>query len=102
MIDFKDYSDEILIARGKYSILLKEQKLQKKLLCDLNQNLTSCTTLICARMQPKFNDVPQNVDNLLDSANSIIEQIAICTQKIISLAQQMDDIFTIAWPDFKG
>lgn len=102
MIDFKSYSDDILIAKGKYSILLKEQKLQKKLLCDLNQSLTSCTTLICARMQPKFNDVPQNVDDLLNSANSIIEQISTCTQKIISIAQQMDDIFTIAWPDFKG
>lgn len=102
MINFEEYDDAILIAKGKYSILLKEQKLQKKLLCDLNQSLTSCTTLICARMQPKFNDVPQNVDDLLGSANSIIKQIDTCTQKIISLAQQMDDIFTIAWPDFKG
>jgi len=102
MINFNEYNDEILIARGKYSTLLKEQKFQKKLLCDLNQNLISCTTLILGRMQPKFDDPLKNVDDLLNVGKAIFSKIEICTQKIISITQQMQSIYIDAYPQHES
>tara|TARA_R110000868_G_C10972514_1_gene770268 strand:- start:5406 stop:5714 length:309 start_codon:yes stop_codon:yes gene_type:complete len=102
MINFENYDSEMLLARGKYSTIRKEHEQAKKELSQLVGKLTSCASQILRKMQPDFDDVPASQSDLLELARWTITEMEQTAARITSLAQQKEDLRSIAWPSAEG
>jgi len=86
-------SDEILLARGKYSTLSKERHEQIKRVQDICRTVQGTVPLILSDAQEK-----PPVENHLELLGKCIENLITSRERLITLSLGMNELEEEAWP----
>jgi len=96
-MDLSTISDDLLLARGRYSTIraMHEDELQR--LQVLTGQLSAFGSQMLRFMQPKDGE-PCDIAGLLKDARNTIDSIEKCAAAINELAAQRAELSPIAWP----
>lgn len=97
MIDLTKIDDETLIARGKYSTIRAAHEDSKKQLSVLCGELSATASKVLHQMQPSNDEMPVPVAGLIAAGRATLDEMDVCTQRILGLAQQKQDVKPLAW-----
>ncbi len=97
MIDLTKIDDDTLMARGKYSTIRAAHEDEKKRLSVLCGELSSTATKVLRQMQPDGDELPAPVAGLIATGRATLDEMDVCTQRIVGLAQQKQEVKQFAW-----
>jgi hypothetical protein len=96
-MNFDDFDQDLLLARGKYATTRAAHEDQLKRLQILTGQLSSAGSQILRLMQPEDGE-PCDISGLLKDARATIDQIQQCADQINELATQKAELKPKAWP----
>lgn len=91
-----DISDDVFIARGKYSTLHVELKDLVKKLSNACELMMHANQQILKRSQDE--DVEESLPGLLGNARNSIDTMDSIAKEIIELTTQKNELKSLAWP----
>lgn len=100
MLDLSKLDQATLLARGQYATVRSAHEDQKKSLQVLCGGLSAISVQVLRAMQPD-NDASADMAHvaaLLANGRAAVDNIAACTERIASLAEQRAALKPVAWP----
>jgi len=96
-MDLKTISDDLLLARGRYSTVRAAHEDELKHLQVLTGQLSAFGSQMLRWMQPAEGQ-PEDLSGLLKDARTTLDSIEQCAATITELAIMKADLKPLAWP----